>query len=95
MKMHTKSEYEKTLGHRVSKGAWERLNRAYEVHLHPGKFKKVGFDEAGKPVFHQQATLTLLRETPKCNRKVSMRDRFMPIESKRSKYLDKPAGVVK
>ena len=91
-KMHTKRQYERTLGHRVSRGHWERHNRAYEVHVVKDKAQIVGYDKKGEALLGPCLTLTLMRETTKCNRKVSMRDRYMPGESKRTRYLKEPAG---
>jgi len=97
VKMHTRSEYANKLGRRVSKGEWERHNRAYEVHLqgsviHEGYF----VDDAGKklPKLRQAATHVLMRETTKCNRKVSMGNRY-GTHGTRARYLDKPAGHVR
>lgn len=100
-KWHTKAEYVRQTGKRISRGAWERLNRAYEVHIVPGKLKIVGYekDEDGnnilsKPKLGPQTTNVLMRETTKCNRKVSMRNRFGS-DGTRCRYLGKPAGITR
>lgn len=110
-KMHTRRDWERENGKRISRGAWERLNRAYEVHIHPKRAQIVGYetfvDDGGteryvldkeglrKPLIGPVMTLTLLRESIKCNRKVSMTDRYDTEKSKRQKYLGEPAGIIK
>lgn len=107
IKMHTRHQWMRENGKRISRGGWERLNRAYEVHIHPGKARIVGFEmnedgtyrvnEKGQriPKLGPCFTLTLLRESVKCNRKVSMVDRYDKDRSKRQKYLGEPAGITR
>ena len=95
MKMHSKREWEAKHGRRISKGAWERLNRLYEVHICKGKARIVGYDDTGNPLFGPVCSMVLARETVKCNRKVSMTDRYLPKESTRTRYLGEPAGLTR
>lgn len=97
VKMHTRSEYANKLGRRVSKGEWERRNRAYEVHLqdswiHEGYVIGEGGEKLKK--VRRAETLVLMRETTKCNRKVSMGNRYGK-HGTRARYLDEPAGHVR
>ena len=101
VKMRSRHDYIRETGKRISRGAWERLNRAYEVHIIPGKLKIVDYekDEDGnnilsKPMLAPQTTNVLMRETTKCNRKVSMRNRYME-DGTRRRYLGKPAGATR
>ena len=86
MKYHTRHEYIEKTGKRISKGAWERLNRAYDVHLS----KVTHFN--GQERLH--VTFVLKPETTKANRKVRLMDRFGE-RSKRERYKGEPIGSVK
>jgi hypothetical protein len=68
-------------GRRISKGAWERMNRAYNVHHVKSSLLP---DGTVVPRF----TWVLMPETTKANRKVSLRDRFSS-NSKRARFTDK------
>ena len=94
MKMHNRQEMINKLGRRVSRGEWERMNRAYEVY-HAKDFEgKRSFRLFGKDV-RPCVTHVLMPETTKANRKVSLGDRFNA-DSKRARYnLDKPVGVIR
>lgn len=93
-KYHSRHDYVRRTGKRISRGAWERLNRAYEVHIVPGKLRFVGRDEDGKLVVGPVFTLVNHRETPKVFRKVSMSNRFMK-GGTRTRYLGEGAGIIK
>lgn len=111
IKMHTRHEWMRKTGKRISRGGWERLNRAYEVHHGRGgtpKLRIVGYEtdeETGarvldkdgldKPLFLPCLTHVLMRETVKCNRKVSMRDRYVKKDSRRTRYLCEPQGITR
>jgi len=93
-KFHTRHEVASKLGRRVSRGEWERMNRAYEVY-HAKDFEgKRSFRLFGKDI-RPCVTHVLMPETTKANRKVSLGDRFNE-DSKRARYnLDKPVGVIR
>ncbi len=94
MKFHTRHDYISKTGKRISKGAWERMNRAYAVYPQ-NKLQIIGYQDDGKPIVRKAQTLVLLPETAKHNRKVPMRDRFTP-RNKRARYPQgEEAGVVK
>lgn len=40
MKLHTRREYMEKTGKRISRGAWERMNRLYDVHADGTKVLK-------------------------------------------------------
>ncbi len=72
---HTRHQYAAKLGRRVSRGEWERLNRAYDVHHANGRYRLVGRDADGRPNYTAVLTVVLKPETTKANRKVSLGDR--------------------
>ena len=81
-KWHTRHQYIKETGKSISRGGWERLNRAYDVHLS----KQYVDRKSGQLV--SRFTHVLMPETTKANRKVSLRDRFTP-RSKRSRFNER------
>lgn len=87
MKWHNRHEYMQKTGKRISRGAWERLNRAYDVHHVATRRYFQGHDVDGneKWLTKKCYTYVLTPETTKANRKVSLRDRFNKL-SKRSRY---------
>jgi hypothetical protein len=96
MNYHNRHDYMKKTGKRISKGAWERLNTAYDVHKaldREGreKFRIVGRDDEGKPMVTLSTTNVLKPETTKANRKVSLRDKY-GVRTKRARYAGKPIG---
>lgn len=101
MKFHTRHEAMELLGRRISKGEWERMNRAYAVYPQH-KLQIVGYEKtpAGsndttKPLVRQCLTLVILPETPRHHRKVSRRDRW-GVNTKRDRYREgKEVGIVK
>lgn len=95
MKYHTRHQYIKETGKRISKGAWERLNRAYAVHNTTGVMTGE-YDADGNLVgIRPQYTLVVHQETPKHNRKISLRDRW-GVNTKRSRYREgAEVGIMK
>ena len=85
MKYHTRHEYIALTGKRISKGGWERLNTAYDVHHSNNRYMRVG--DGVIPC----VTYVLMPETTKANRKVSLRDKYNK-NSKRERYKGKPIG---
>lgn len=83
MKYHTRHEYIAQTGKRISRGAWERLNRAYNVHLMKQKWV---WGPEGKPHVVGCFTHTIMNETPKAFRKLGMRERFRPEGTKRARF---------
>jgi len=78
MKFHNRHDYMAETGKRISRGAWERLNRAYDVHISKTVFR-------GGQLVHR-FTYVLMRETTKWNRKLSMNERF-GAHSTRSRFI--------
>lgn len=104
MKFHTRHEWMHAHGRRISKGAWERMNRAYAVHTAKDdrgtpKMRVCGhrMNAQGEmePLLTPCLTLVLLPETPRHHRKVTRRDRWNE-NSKRSRYREgEHVGVIK
>ena len=91
---HSRHEYISKTGKRISKGAWERMNKAYAVYPQQ-KIQIVGYDAAGKPLVRQCQTLVILPETPRHHRKVTRSDRW-GANSKRARFAEgNEAGIVK
>lgn len=85
--MHSRHDYIRETGKRISRGAWERMNKAYLAW--PQKSGRViGYDEAGKPVIRRNVTITLHPMTPRWNRKVLLDPRRTGAHNCRMRYHD-------
>ena len=90
----TRHQYIARTGKRISRGAWERMNRAYAVYPQFNDKRQpivqvVGYDKAGKPLVKQCVTLVLLPQTAKHNRKIFFnRDSAHEPNNERSRYAD-------
>lgn len=100
-KFKSRYAYMSETGKRISRGAWERMNRHYAVYPQK-KLQIVGYEKnpdgsnnLSKPLVRQCQTLVLLPDTPKHSRKVTLGDRYMP-NRKRARFPEgKEAGIQK
>lgn len=91
---HSRHDYIRKTGKRISRGAWERMNKAYAVYPQ-NKLQVVAYDDAGKPMVRRCQTLVLLPETPKHHRKVTRMDRW-GLLTKRARFPEgEEAGIQK
>ncbi len=90
LRRHDRHSYMRKTGKRISRGAWERLNRAYAVFL--SKKKTIKTKDGVKII--ASFTHVLMPDTTKANRKLSMSDRYSP-KSKRERFKGEPVGYTR
>ncbi len=97
IKYHTRHEMMARTGKRISRGAWERLNRAYNVYHVKTQRVLVGFNEKGDHVYEIRKSFTCVihPETTKAHRKLGIRERYRPELTKRARYDPQKAVGIK
>lgn len=99
MRRHSRHEVAQQEGRRISKGEWERRNKAYNVYLvKVQRFRTGKLDENGQEILAVKKSYTYVRhpDTPMAFRKQTMRERFAPSGTKRSRFLpDRAVGMTR
>lgn len=99
MKVRNKHDYMRETGKRISRGAWERLNRVYNVYLvKTTKVRTNRVDKFGNPIYVNVNSYTYVihPESTKAHRKLGIRERYAPALTKRARYVpEKAVGVAK